>query len=307
MIRISVLFLSYNQAHFIKEAVDSILKQQVTEPIEIIFSDDASTDATFQVISQLVSDYQGIHHIKLRQNKVNVGIGEHYNQVIAESRGRLLITAAGDDISFPYRVQKILDTWTASNESLDLIASYLIDMDSSGVNVGLIAVDDLSQWKTPEAWIRQRPYVIGASHAFSRRIYDYFGAFTKDLKYEDQVITFRSMFLGGGATIAEPLLRYRQGGISDTDKLKSKKIHRLYKKYTHQVAWLDQLQKDLLLIDRFDLWAERLSDLKNRSRFMIDIISDDEFSKRCSRLKNIKSSNFFWHIAQIVRVSILSK
>jgi hypothetical protein len=56
--------------------------------------------------------------------------------------------------------------------------------------------------------------VIGASHAFTHRLWERFGPFQHDLVEEDQVNTLRAICAGGASTIDEPLVRYRRGGLS---------------------------------------------------------------------------------------------
>ena len=50
---VSLVLITYNQASFIKEACLSVLNQD-GEPIEIILSDDHSTDHTFEIMQDIV-------------------------------------------------------------------------------------------------------------------------------------------------------------------------------------------------------------------------------------------------------------
>ena len=47
--KVSIIILSYNQAEYIKEAISSALNQTYTN-LEIIISDNGSTDSTKQII-----------------------------------------------------------------------------------------------------------------------------------------------------------------------------------------------------------------------------------------------------------------
>ncbi len=55
--KLSVMVISHNQAHLIRRCLDSILAQQITAPWEIVISDDASTDDTWNVIQEYVKQY----------------------------------------------------------------------------------------------------------------------------------------------------------------------------------------------------------------------------------------------------------
>jgi glycosyltransferase involved in cell wall biosynthesis len=212
-VRATVLFLAYNQAAFVEQAARSVL-EQACEPLEILLSDDASTDGTFDILQRLADAYAGPHFVRARRNEHNVGIGDHYNRLVQEAAGELLVTAAGDDVSVPHRVARLLAAWDAHAQRPDLIASHLVDMTYDGALRSTIEVDDLTRWPDAAAWAEKRPYIVGAGHAFTKRLWNLFGPMSSDIVYEDQVITLRAILAGGGITVAEPLVHYRRGGAS---------------------------------------------------------------------------------------------
>lgn len=252
----SVLFLAFNQESTVRGAVASILAQ-AGPPIDIILSDDASTDGTFEAMAEAARGYTGPHHVTLRRNPANVGIGEHLNRLVAASRGELLFVAAGDDESEPHRVETVLRAWQAGGCRADLVASHLTDMDVDGGLHGPLAVDDLSRWRTADDWVARRPHVIGAGHAWTRRVFDHFGPFDPDTAYEDQVMAFRALACGGGITVDEPLVRYRRGGVSAKEQAPSKaqRARRLAVQNRRHLAEIRQLMKDAALT----AWAPRVT------------------------------------------------
>src|SRR5947209_20339005 len=98
---VEVLLLACNQAATIRDAAESVLAQ-TGPPLAIVFSDDASHDATFAILADIAAAYRGPHRVRVRRNETNLGIGAHYNRLVAESRSELLVTAAGDDLSVPH-------------------------------------------------------------------------------------------------------------------------------------------------------------------------------------------------------------
>ena len=246
--KVSLILFSFNQEKTILEAAHSCLSQDYRGELEILFSDDSSTDNTFDIIQALKDEYQGNQHIKIHKNKSNLGIGAHYNQAIANTNGELIFTAAGDDISAPNRISTIVNAWLDNGKKADLITSDLQKIRTDGSDVEKVIVADLSYWDTPEKWIRKRPYVVGAAHAFTRRLHNQFGDFNTELVYEDQVMAFRASLAGGGLKVHEPLVLYREGGISQdksnlattSDYLKWSKKH-----YRLQRAQYLQIQADL--------------------------------------------------------------
>ncbi len=92
---VSVVIASYNSASFIGEALESVFEQTVL-PLEIIVVDDASTDATVEIISS----YKAKSPVPLRliENKTNSG-GPSYpmNRGIEHARGKYIAQLDHDD------------------------------------------------------------------------------------------------------------------------------------------------------------------------------------------------------------------
>lgn len=210
--RISLVLLACNQQATVRAAAESCLAQ-AGEPLEIVLSDDASADGTFPEMQAVAAAYRGPHRVRARRNATNLGIGAHYNQLLRETRGALLVTAAGDDISLPQRVSRLAAAWDASQQRAELLASHFIDMAPDGSLGAHIVTDDLAKL-TLDSWCAKRPYTVGATHAFTRRLMERFGPLIDGVWYEDRVMTLRACTTGGAITLPEALVHYRRGGTS---------------------------------------------------------------------------------------------
>lgn len=304
--KVSLILFSFNQEKTILEAAYSCLAQDYRGELEILFSDDSSTDNTFDIIQALKDEYQGNQHIKIHKNKSNLGIGAHYNQAIANTNGELIFTAAGDDISAPNRISTIVNAWLDNGKKADLITSDLQKIRTDGSDAEKLIVADLSYWDTPEKWVRKRPYVVGAAHAFTRRLHKQFGDFNSELVYEDQVMAFRASLAGGGLKIHEPLILYREGGISQdksnlattSDYLKwSKKHCRL------QRAQYLQIQADLRTVGREDLWNKKLAKKLDGASFVLALHNTINFSEKINVLSNFNKVSLFFKLKHFIYIS----
>ncbi len=272
--RISLVVFAYNQSAVIDDAVDSALAQ-VCEPIEIILSDDASPDDTHARMSAKAAAYKGSHQVIVRRNEKNLGMGEHFNTVMRVALGDLVILMAGDDISLPDRVARIVRAWDDSGQQLDLIASHVIDMAHDGINLGVLQVDDLSEWRSVDDWICRRPYVIGAAHAITRRIFERFGSLAGDCLHEDQVNTLRAICTGGGCTIDAPLVHYRRGGISGRKGMSGAELLTSLRRRTDQhLALHQQWQHDAQLADCLGRVQQATNRENQREMFMRALLAD---------------------------------
>jgi len=304
--KVSLILFSFNQEKTILEAAYSCLAQDYRGELEILFSDDSSTDNTFDIIQALKDEYQGNQHIKIHKNKSNLGIGAHYNQAIANTNGELIFTAAGDDISAPNRISTIVNAWLDNGKKADLITSDLQKIRTDGSDAEKLFVADLSYWDTPEKWIRKRPYVVGAAHAFTRRLHKQFGDFNSELVYEDQVMAFRASLAGGGLKIHEPLVLYREGGISQdksnlattSDYLKWSKKH-----YRLQRAQYLQIQADLRTVGREDLWNKKLAKKLDGASLVLALHNTINLSEKINILSNFKKVSLFFKLKHFTYIS----
>jgi glycosyltransferase involved in cell wall biosynthesis len=304
--KVSLILFSFNQEKTILEAANSCLSQDYLGELEILFSDDSSTDNTFDIIQALKNGYQGNQHITIHKNKSNLGIGAHYNQAIAMTSGELIFTAAGDDISAFNRISSIVKAWLDNGKKADLITSDLQKIRTDGSNAEKIIVADLSFWDTPEKWIRKRPYVVGAAHAFTRRLHNQFGDFNPELVYEDQVMAFRASLAGGGLKIHDPLVMYREGGISQDKSNLTTSLEYLNwskKHYRLQRAQYLQIHADLKTVSREDLWNKKLSNKLNGASFVIALHNTINVSEKINILLSYKEINLFFKLKHFTYIA----
>ncbi|WP_081961331.1 glycosyltransferase [Aquabacterium sp. NJ1] len=242
---LSLLLITYNQQDTVRDALAAALSQTY-QPLEIVVSDDASTDGSFEIMRRLLSDYDGPHKVILHRNETNQGIGANISTAVKLSSGELLVIAAGDDVSVPQRCQRMAEVWLASGCKLDLIASNLADMDVDGSLLGVMAPSDLSAYRSPSDWLAGRPYVIGAAQCWTRRLFDHFGPLPRGVVAEDLIMVFRAICLGGGASVPEPLVKYRRGGLSRRVRSYSAQdtIRRLLSNNRHALVEVDLLKRD---------------------------------------------------------------
>ena len=95
---VSVVVITYNSSDTIVETLDSIRCQTYRENIELIISDDCSTDSTVRVVLQWLDKYDSeFHSSVLLQASSNKGIVGNLNRSVQEATGFYLKFIAGDD------------------------------------------------------------------------------------------------------------------------------------------------------------------------------------------------------------------
>ena len=206
--------ITYNQERYVREAIEGAFSQTYS-PLEIVISDDCSSDGTFLIIEEMCAKYDGPHNIVINRNKENLGLIGHINRITSLSSGELIVYAAGDDISLPYRTAKLVECYLASSRKASLIHSsvYLIDNDENRVGMRLPPV--ISGGLDIHGMAVSGALIIGATSAFTRNINIIFGPITYSKCIEDLVMGFRSALTGGLEYMDEPLILYRhESGIT---------------------------------------------------------------------------------------------
>ncbi|MBC8747986.1 MULTISPECIES: glycosyltransferase family 2 protein [Paraburkholderia] len=242
---VSMLVIAYDQAEQIGDAVRSALAQTY-EPLEIIVSDDASSDATYASIEAALAGYAGPHRVIARRNSANQGISAHLSQLAQLAHGELLFVAAGDDMSAPERCERVVDCWLAHGRRPDLIATDLADMDEAGQVHERVSPTGLDRYRSFDDWLVERPWLIGAAHTWSRRLIERFGPMLPGAAAEDQIMVLRAILSGGAISLREPLVRYRRGGLSRKRRYQSvdELVARMRQSNRYGLAELAQLQRD---------------------------------------------------------------
>ncbi len=211
-LKVSVAFYAYQQEKLVRESLESLINQDYPD-LQIVISDDASTDKTWEILQQTARQASSSVRIVLNRNESNLGMLANYSKAVSLCDGDLIFIADGDDISEPSRVSTCVNFWIDSGQVADLIATDLSDMTYEGEVLGVKHIDDLKSWNW-EKWIKTRPYHAGASHMVTRRLLSLQPLSTKAM-LADQCILFRSFLMGGALRLPQPLVRHRRGGVSN--------------------------------------------------------------------------------------------
>ena len=107
---VTVLMPVYNGEKYLREAMDSILKQTLTN-FEFLIIDDGSKDSSVKIINSYNDP-----RIKLVKNEINLGISKTLNRGIELASAELIARMDADDISYPSRLQKQYDYFTNNPE-----------------------------------------------------------------------------------------------------------------------------------------------------------------------------------------------
>jgi glycosyltransferase involved in cell wall biosynthesis len=210
--------MTYNQARFVRQAVEAALAQTYS-PLQIVLSDDCSTDGTFDIIQDAVKGYSGPHMVVLNRNDRNLGISEHVNRIIELSVGELIIAADGDDVSSPVRAERCVDVWLRNGRPAALYSGVSC-IDSEGRPSKRDGNKWFAQFLPAEHESREdrllrfaqdgSPRLVSCSAAWTKELCEAFGPLPKRVWFEDSVITLRAWLFDRIDYIPEALVSYRR-------------------------------------------------------------------------------------------------
>lgn len=92
---ISIFMPTYNAEKYVEEAIDSALAQDYPN-IEVVISDDASTDTTPQILKTYQEKFP--EKIKLFLQQKNLGVTKNCNFILEKCSGDYVCFFAGDDV-----------------------------------------------------------------------------------------------------------------------------------------------------------------------------------------------------------------
>ena len=91
--KISVLIPCFQQARFLPETLDSVLRQDFHD-LEVIASDDASPDSTFSILQDYAAHDP---RIRIFHQSTNLGMVANWNFCLDQARGEAVKLMGGDD------------------------------------------------------------------------------------------------------------------------------------------------------------------------------------------------------------------
>ncbi|MEG0333103.1 MAG: glycosyltransferase [Akkermansia sp.] len=266
--KLTYIFLTYNRANYVREGLLSTLNQEYEGEIEVIISDDCSTDNTFEVIQQIVSEYKGDKHIVAVQTPHNVGLAGNTNNAVKYATGDWFIRADDDDINLSNRSQVIGEAIRDNPKSLSFVEEIHIFYDNDNTS------EIIEKWSNFDRDARYDYYKLSdillnksirqaneapcLFKAYSKKIFQIFGEIPEAANNIDDVCQMLRASLLGDITIIRnrPAILYRRHdgnmcGATEYKKIsikstidKERKIERFQAKATVGYSAVAQNLKD---------------------------------------------------------------
>ncbi len=213
---ITIVVITYNSAPYVLDVLESTYRQTYSN-IELIISDDCSTDNTIEICEEwLHSHKERFLHTEITQTPTNGGIAKNYNHALRRVHGEYIKYIAGDDIlkdncieHFVNNIQKDIYLYFSNAERIDENGKLACYFHST------IPRENNAK-KQLKAMLRYHPMVFGPCIFVEKKHLLELGGFDEQYPMsEDYPILMKFLTHGYACKIIEePLVQWRMHGDS---------------------------------------------------------------------------------------------
>lgn len=247
---VTFALFAYNQEKYIRDAVEGAFSQTY-EPLEIILSDDCSSDRTFKIMEKMAAEYSGAHSVVLRRNEENIGLAAHFSQVIQESQGEIVIIAAGDDISFASRTEDSVRIFSKQPDvTAVLLSAEVINQAGEAMGLKIISRSKAKERiQTLQDLLSWRHATFGATRAIRKEVFTKFGPFQANCPTEDTPLLLRSLICGKNVLSPRKGISYRKhdnnlSGAASLAKMNTDAIYAQYERDISKARMIGQISRE---------------------------------------------------------------
>jgi glycosyltransferase involved in cell wall biosynthesis len=227
---IDILLAVYNGEKYIKEQIQSILRQTYSN-LHIIVRDNCSEDRTKEIVQEMIEAHPG--KITLITSEKNLGVVGNFASLLDLTRSSYAMFADCDDVWFPEKIEKSLKEMHHFEFRYGTDVPILIHSDLKVVDIDLNVIHDSfwrysylkpSQGKTLGRQLVQNA-VTGCTILMNRALIERSRPIPEGVVMHDWWIGIVAAALGKIGIVNEPLMLYRQHGKNDTGAKKYDFLH----------------------------------------------------------------------------------
>ena len=204
---VSVLIDTYNQAHFLEQAVCSVLQQGLSpSELEILIVDDGSTDNTAALAAKFAPRVQYLR-------KSNGGQISAYNFAISQTRAPIIAFLDADDWWVKTKLQIVLDEFSKDSTVTAVGHGFIQYFDQTRTEEPCLPAKtyrfDLSTPANARFAHAARRFLSTSKMAVRRSVVEAAGTLPDQLVFFDVGLQVAAMALGPAVVLNQPLTFYR--------------------------------------------------------------------------------------------------
>lgn len=255
---VSIVLPTYNGEKYVRQTIQSLVSQTYKN-IEIIISDDGSTDGTADIIREFADKYS---FIKVNISPKNLGIADNYNLAVRMSSGEIAIGIGHDDLLSPGHTAAIVPYF--KDPSVGLVHCNAMKIDSTGRDIKFVAKDSekIKKTKNPMKWLCFNNFIQSCGMAYRRKAFIDIGGWNDSFPYDSEWYTYIRYAENYKFVYTTDTFSYYRVHDSNISKfLKGAKSHE-FEAYRQRCRELAMSKAQLGPIDKarvhFKVWRKRL-------------------------------------------------
>lgn len=214
-IKISVCMITYNQEKYIEEAINGVLMQDSDYEIELVISNDCSTDQTDNIIQSIINNHPRASRIKYFNHKNNLGMMQNFIFTIKHCDGDFVALCEGDDYwTDPNKIKKQIDFMLLNQElSFTFHRANIFYNNKLTLSYKSNKFVDKSSIETKYFLRKGGARYCTASSVFSRNVFEDIPDWLYDCHVADYPIIFLALEKGKVGYLDDVMCVYRQASI----------------------------------------------------------------------------------------------
>lgn len=218
---VSAVIMCYNHGRYIEECLDGVLAQNYPN-LELIITDDCSTDDSAAVIERWLSRYDGPHSFVRHER--NMGVAATVNDGYSRARGKYIAPCSSDDAWLPGKLARHVELMEKLPEDYAVLYSDALLMDEESRPMpGLFIESHRRGLKPPSGRILTQlidgNFIPGMTMLIRREAQEAVGRYDETMVYEDWEMMLRIAGRYKFHFSDVPSVKYRVSSASLTSKL----------------------------------------------------------------------------------------
>lgn len=200
---VSVPVITYNSSEYIIEGLESI-KAQTYKNIELIISDDCSTDNTVELCRDwLEKNKDHFVHVELVTSDKNTGVAGNCNRALRVCQGEWIRGLSGDDKFLPFTIQGYIDYISEHNEVNICFAPFeFYGKNKNFVNETSKKYESLYEdikkdLHQQQELILKKMFIPGPGIFFKKKIWEKVNGYDENYPFAEEYPFFDKVILGG--------------------------------------------------------------------------------------------------------------
>ena len=212
---VSIAMATYNGAQYIEEQLQSFAHQTLL-PMEVVITDDGSTDATLDIAERFATTAPFAVHI--HRNVQRLGYNRNFELTASKCKGDLIFFSDQDDVWFPDKLASVVSRFNADERVMLVINGQIItdaDLDHSTTTM----LDNLRS-----VGISPDQLCSGCATAFRKQWGELVFPMPEEIDRQvgtglDRWINELAVFLDVRYLVERPLQYFRRHGANTTESL----------------------------------------------------------------------------------------